>query len=61
VIEQVIERWHRVVTGELYGLLADDVVFYRRSPTRRSAVELSGTMYVRAVVEALLCQVRTYS
>lgn len=31
VIEQVVERWHRFVTGgplgDLDGLLADDVVF----------------------------------
>jgi len=58
VIEQVVERWHRFVTGEspgeLDGLLADDVVFYSpivHTPQRGKDVT---TTYVRAAVEALL-------
>jgi hypothetical protein len=58
VIEQVVERWHRFVTGEspeeLDGLLADDVVFYSpivHTPQRGKDVT---TTYIRAAAEALL-------
>jgi hypothetical protein len=58
VIEQVVERWHRFVTGgspgELDGLLADDVVFYSpivHTPQRGRDIT---TAYVRAAAEALL-------
>jgi hypothetical protein len=58
VIGQVVERWHRFVTGaspgELDGLLADDVVFYSpivHTPQRGKDIT---TTYVRAAAEALL-------
>ena len=58
VIEQVVERWHRFVTGgspgELDGLLADDVVFYSpivHTPQRGRDIT---TAYVRVAAEALL-------
>jgi hypothetical protein len=57
VIEQVVERWHRFVTGEspeeLDGLLADDVVFYSPivfTPQRGRDVT---TVYVRAAAQVL--------
>jgi hypothetical protein len=57
VIEQVVARWHRFITGEspneLEGLLADDVVFY--SPilyTPQRGREITAT-YVRAATQAL--------
>jgi hypothetical protein len=57
VIEQVVARWHRFITGEapdeLEELLADDVVFYSpilHTPQRgREAT----TTYVRAANQAL--------
>jgi hypothetical protein len=57
LIEQVVARWHRFITGEspneLEGLLADDVVFY--SPilyTLQRGREITAT-YVRAATQAL--------
>ena len=57
VIEQVVERWHRFVTGgspgELDGLFADDVDLYSpivHTPQRGRDIT---TTYVRAAAEAL--------
>jgi hypothetical protein len=58
MIEQVVERWHRFVTGNLSEgldtLLADDVVFYSPivyTPQRGKAVT---TMYLHAAAQTLL-------
>src|SRR5947208_13836068 len=58
MIEQVVERWHRFITGNLSEgldtLLADDVVFYSPivyTPQRGKAVT---TMYLRAAAQTLL-------
>jgi hypothetical protein len=55
MIEQVVERWHRFVTGEtsegLDDLLADDVVFYSPivyTPQRGKAVT---TIYLHAAAQ----------
>lgn len=57
MIEQVIERWERFLTGELpeglEGLLAEDVVFYSPivfTPQRGKDVT---TMYLQAAAQAL--------
>ena len=57
MIEQVVERWHRFVTGgspgELDELLADDVLFYSpivHTPERGRDIT---TAYVLAAAEAL--------
>jgi hypothetical protein len=56
-IEQVVERWHRHLAGELPegldGLLADEVVFYSPvvyTPQRGKAVT---TLYLEAAKQAL--------
>ena len=61
MIEQVVERWHRFVTGNqsegLDNLLADDVVFYSPivyTPQRGKAVT---TMYLHAAAKTLLADV----
>jgi hypothetical protein len=58
MIEQVVERWHRFVTGKssdgLDTLLADEVVFYSPivyTPQRGKAVT---TMYLLAAAQTLL-------
>jgi len=58
MIEQVVERWHRFITGNLPEgldtLLADDVVFYSPivyTPQRGKAVT---TMYLNAAAQTLL-------
>ena len=58
MIEQVVETWHRFITGKspegLDSLLADDVVFYSPivyTPQRGKAVT---TMYLRAAAQTLL-------
>jgi len=58
MIEQVVERWHRFITGNLSEgldtLLADDVVFYSPivyTPQRGKAVT---TMYLHAAAQTLL-------
>ena len=58
MIEQVVERWHRFITGNLPDglgtLLADDVVFYSPivyTPQRGKAVT---TMYLLAAAQTLL-------
>ena len=58
MIEQVVERWHRFITGSLSegldNLLADDVVFYSPivyTPQRGKAVT---TMYLHAAAQTLL-------
>src|SRR5579864_2322491 len=58
MIEQVVDRWHRSITGDLPGglddLLADDVVFYSPivyTPQRGKAVT---TMYLLAAAQTLL-------
>ena len=58
MIEQVVERWHRFITGNLSEgletLLADDVVFYSPivyTPQRGKAVT---TMYLNAAAKTLL-------
>ena len=58
MIEQVVERWHRFITGTLSEgldtLLADDVVFYSPivyTPQRGKAVT---TMYLNAAAKTLL-------
>jgi len=57
MIEQVVERWHRFVTGNLSEgldtLLADDVVFYSPiiyTPQRGKALT---TMYLLAAAQTL--------
>ena len=57
MIEQVVERWHRFITGTLSEgldtLLADDVVFYSPivyTPQRGKAVT---TMYLNAAAQTL--------
>jgi len=57
VIEDVVDRWHRYLKGELPGgldtLLDDDVVFYSPivySPQRGKAVT---TLYLQAAAQAL--------
>src|SRR4051794_25505618 len=56
-IEDVVERWHRQLAGELPegldGLLADDVVFYSPivyTPQQGKAVT---TLYLQAAKQAL--------
>jgi len=58
MIEQVVERWHRFIAGNLSEgldtLLADDVVFYSPivyTPQRGKAVT---TMYLHAAAQTLL-------
>jgi hypothetical protein len=58
MIEQVVERWHRFITGNssegLDTLLADDVVFYSPivyTPQRGKVVT---TMYLNAAAQTLL-------
>ncbi len=58
MIEQVIERWHRFIAGNLSEgleiLLADDVVFYSPivyTPQRGKAVTM---MYLNAAAQTLL-------
>jgi hypothetical protein len=57
MIDQVIERWHRYMRGELPGgldeLLADDVVFYSPvvyTPQEGKAIT---TLYLQAAAQAL--------
>ena len=57
MIEDVVDRWHRFLTGELPGgldgLLDEDVVFYSPivyTPQRGKAVT---TMYLQAAAQAL--------
>ena len=58
MIEQLVERWHRFIAGNLSEgletLLADDVVFYSPivyTPQRGKAVT---TMYLHAAAQTLL-------
>jgi hypothetical protein len=58
MIEQLVERWHRFITGDLSEgldiLLADDVVFYSPivyTPQHGKAVT---TMYLHAAAQTLL-------
>src|SRR3954447_14739476 len=56
-IEDVVERWHRQLAGELpeglEGLLADDVVFYSPVVYTPQAGKEVTTLYLQAAKQAL--------